>query len=326
MIREKIKNVLQTFRKGEFEYYIEEFNCYNNVLFIKGWVFSRKQKIEKIGYINNRGECCYPEYELLDSSDIVDVHGQVAEQARFFTVIDRDLPEDLLNISLVFATAKSSCTVTGIWQDGVDRGPYGAFLPDFFSKLSTSGKRLKVLEIGSRARSGVSNRERYIPSRLDFVGVDIKEGPDVDIVCDAHELSRHVEHDSFDCVYSLNTFEHLLMPWKVALEINRVLKQDGIVMIFTHHTFPLHDIPWDFWRFSDNAWHGIFNSYSGFEIIETGFDDPVSIVAKSMYAGTIGMKDAPAYAHSRVVARKISGTDLTWDAEATRVLRTMYPE
>ncbi len=326
MIKEKIKNALQALRKGEFEYYIEEFNSYNNVVSIRGWVFSRKRKIEKISFINSMGEYQELEYELLDSEDVVEIHGSVAENARFFTVIHEDLPEDLLNLSLVFATSESSCTVKELWQDGVDRGPYGKFLPEFFSTLSKSKKKVKILEIGSRDRSGVSNRERYLSPEADYTGVDIKEGPGVDIACDVHELSRYVEADSIDCVFSLNTFEHLLMPWKVAVEINRVLKEDGLVMILTHHAFPLHDIPWDFWRFSDNAWHGIFNRYSGFEIVETRLADPVSIVPKSMYAGTIDTKDAPAYIHSMVVARKISSTELNWDAEVADVLQTMYPE
>lgn len=326
MIRDKIKNALQTLRKGEFEYYIEEFNSYHGMVFLKGWVFSRKQPVEKIGFVNKHGEVQYLEYERLESDDIVDVHGEVAADARFRCAITTNLPDDLLNLALVFATDKSSCTATELWQDGVDRGPYGSFLPDFFKELAAAGRGMKILEIGARDRSGVSNRERYIPENMDYVGADIKEGPGVDIVCDAHELSRHVPHNHFDCVFSLNTFEHLLMPWKAALEINRVLKPGGKVMIFTHHAFPLHDIPWDFWRFSDTAWHGIFNRYSGFEIVETDFADPVSIVPKSVYAGTVGTKDAPAYIHSMVVARKTGSTELSWDVQISDVLENLYPE
>lgn len=115
------------------------------------------------------------------------------------------------------------------------------------------------------------------------------------------------------------------MPWKVVIEINKVLKTNGIVMIFTHQTFPLHDQPWDFWRFSDTAWHGLFNKHTGFEIIETSLCDPVSIVAKNIYAGTLIM-DSPAYVHSMVVAKKISNTKLSWDVPTSSILDTIYPE
>ncbi|WP_373690468.1 methyltransferase domain-containing protein [Sphingobium sp. DEHP117] len=62
------------------------------------------------------------------------------------------------------------------------------------------------------------------------------------------------EASSFDAVYSVSVFEHLLMPWKVALEMNRVLRMGGIAYIHTHQTLGLHDMPWDFWRFSDTSW------------------------------------------------------------------------
>lgn len=121
------------------------------------------------------------------------------------------------------------------------------------------------------------------------------------------------------------------MPWKVVYEIlnlgiNKVLKTDGIVMIFTHHAFPLHDLPWDYWRFSDNAWHGLFNNQTGFEVIETSLIDPVTIISKSMYAGTIGLETAEAFIHSAVIARKVSETDLSWNVSVPEIIKSVYPE
>jgi hypothetical protein len=34
---------------------------------------------------------------------------------------------------------------------------------------------------------------------------------------------------------------------KVALEMNRIMKTGGLVMLATHQTWPLHEVPWDFW-------------------------------------------------------------------------------
>ncbi len=141
----------------------------------------------------------------------------------------------------------------------------------------------------------------------------------------AHQLSRHLEHDKYELVYSLNVFEHLLMPWKVVLEINKVMKKDGLVMIFTHHTFPLHDLPWDYFRFSDQAWHALFNKATGFEIIKTELIDPVSIVPKCIYEGSTGVRHGDAYIHSAVIARKISATKLTWPVEYQEIIETEYP-
>ena len=97
-------------------------------------------------------------------------------------------------------------------------------------------------------------------------------------------------------------------------------------MIMTHQAFPLHDIPWDFWRFSDTSWHGIFNKFSGFEIIETSMHDPVSIVPKSMYSGTFETRNGAAFIHSAVIVKKVSDCQLSWDVNVANVLDTVYPE
>jgi SAM-dependent methyltransferase len=254
-------------------YYIDEFNVYNGVLFIKGWVYASEGDVVGIGFENNNKNIEYIKYKKHSSLDVVNVHGKIARDSRYSLNIYDNLPEDLLNLVLVFQVSGNSNNilykVSDLWKFGVDRGPYGDFIPKFFERYIANSKRTKILEIGSRARSGVNNRDTYIKKEVDFVGVDVLDGECVDIVCDAHELSSKVNNNYFDCVYSLNVFEHILMPWKVVLEINKVLKTDGIVMIFTHHAFPLHDLPWDYWRFSDNAWHGLFNKQTGFEVIET---------------------------------------------------------
>ena len=78
----------------------------------------------------------------------------------------------------------------------------------------------RVLEIEARARSGITHRERFSPPAK-YVGLDISPGPNVDVVGDAQHLSRVVT-GKFDAVFSVATFEHLLMPWKVVLELNKV--------------------------------------------------------------------------------------------------------
>ena len=75
-----------------------------------------------------------------------------------------------------------------------------------------------MIEIGSRARSGTVYRDRF-PSLGRYAGMDIKEGPNVDIVADAHTLSQTVS-DQFDYAFSASVFEHLIMPWVAAFELN----------------------------------------------------------------------------------------------------------
>ncbi|WP_278377261.1 methyltransferase domain-containing protein [Sphingobium yanoikuyae] len=113
---------------------------------------------------------------------------------------------------------------------------------NFIAEVNENGGRL--LEIGSRARSGSTIREQ-LNNNVEYIGVDIAEGPNVDIVGDAHYLSKHVEKP-VDFVCSISTFEHFLMPWKVAIEINKILLPGGKVFSHSHQTWPDHDVPFVF--------------------------------------------------------------------------------
>jgi hypothetical protein len=93
--------------------------------------------------------------------------------------------------------------------------PYFQSWENFVARLGTF-ERGAVLEIGSRARSAITRSHR-IPSQLSYTGMDIPPRPNVDVVGDAHELTRLVAGRKFVAVFSTSLFEHLLMPWKVAL-------------------------------------------------------------------------------------------------------------
>ena len=132
------------------------------------------------------------------------------------------------------------------------------------------GSRCTSFEIGGRDRSQRTIKEKF--PNAEYVVVDIVAGENVDVVADAHQLSSVFENSSFDFVISASVFEHLLMPWKVALEINKILRPGGSLWISSHQTVGLHDSPWDYWRFSRDSWTGIFNKNTGFEIVATVSD------------------------------------------------------
>ena len=184
--------------------------------------------------------------------------------------------------------------------------------------------RGKVLEIGSRSRSAITRRE-LIPAHLDYVGADILAGPNVDVVVDAHVLSQAFEPGSFDAVFALSTFEHLVMPWKAVLEINRVLAPGGLVFIGTHQTWTVHEEPWDFWRFTKHGWRSLFNAATGFEILEAVHGEPAHIHAWWDSPITNSLPDGPAFLSSNVLARKVSDTELRWDVPTAVAAAGMYP-
>jgi SAM-dependent methyltransferase len=183
--------------------------------------------------------------------------------------------------------------------------------------------RPKLLDIGGRARSGVQRAEHY--PECDVTTFDIVPDAGVDVVGDAHELSRYFPPDSFDFAHSTSVFEHLVMPWKAALEINRVLKPGGMLLIFTHQTIGMHDIPWDFFRFSDASWSGLFNRYTGFEIDQTNMSGFMHVVPRAWHERYRGAENAGGFEASAVIVRKTGPTALLWEVRVPDIIATSYP-
>lgn len=180
----------------------------------------------------------------------------------------------------------------------------------------------RVLEIGARARSGITRRQFFTPP-VAYVGLDVSPGPNVDVVGDAHHLSRFVS-GKFDAAFSIATFEHLLMPWKVVLELNKVLHDGALVFTASHQTWPLHDAPWDFWRFSQDSWHGLYNRHTGFEIVKTKHAIPAFVSPVFMPPWMCGMDRAICYLGSNCIARKVGEPEIAWEAEMQGIYDLAY--
>lgn len=142
-------------------------------------------------------------------------------------------------------------------------------------------------------------------------------GAGVDLVGDAHELTRYFEPATFDAIYGVAVFEHLLMPWRVVTEMNRVLRPGGIVRLTSHECFPLHEQPWDFWRFQPAAWRALFDSRSGFEVVEQQSVSPAELRPWHRTAPTRRV-----HQHTIVHLRKVAEVqpDRIWDVLPRQVL------
>lgn len=106
----------------------------------------------------------------------------------------------------------------------------------------------KTLEVGSRDING-SVRDHFAG---EYVGVDMSDGPGVDIVASSHALP--FPDRSFDCVVCTEMLEHDVEPWRTVVEIARVLRPGGHLLLTARGIgFPLHDYPGDHWRFSCTA-------------------------------------------------------------------------
>lgn len=108
--------------------------------------------------------------------------------------------------------------------------------------ISPYGSELRTLEIGSY---GNPDYGKYFPNK---VGIDVKNGKGVDIVASVYELPFNAEE--FDVILCMSVLEHLEGPAKAILEMKRVLKVGGSIIISVPFMFPIHDAPGDYWRFT----------------------------------------------------------------------------
>lgn len=201
--------------------------------------------------------------------------------------------------------------------------------PDFRNaitahRLAHSVQPPRLLDIGGRARSGHQRSEDY--PGCDVTVMDIKPDPGVDIVGDVHMLSRLAPANSFDFAISVAVFEHLLMPWKAAIEINQVLRPGALMLIYTHQTIGMHDLPWDFWRYSADAWPALFNTATGYKIEQTQMADFMHVVPANYYASQPLAEQAGGFRASSVLVRKVGPPQVSWPVDAAPLMKAAYPE
>ncbi len=181
----------------------------------------------------------------------------------------------------------------------------------------------RILDVGGRDRSGVDRSLSFEPNAVTVL--DVLPSENVDVVGDAHNMAQLLPHGAFDAIYSVSVFEHLLMPWAVALQMNHVLKTGGIAFIATHQTIGMHDAPWDFWRFSDTAWDGIFNKFTGFEIVERMLDCEQFVIPFVWSPGKQDAERAAGFEVSAVWVKKTHAPTVSWDVIVADIAATSYP-
>ena len=201
--------------------------------------------------------------------------------------------------------------------------PYHQTTDIFIDKINKF-EDYSVLELGSR---GAEKHPRF-KNYSEYIGFDIHPGKNVDVTGDIHKLSEYFPKETFDAVYSVSVFEHLAMPWKAVLEINKVMKKGGLVHISTHPTWPPHEMPWDFWRFSKEAFKALFNEATGFKLLEAKEGLPCAIVPYGNEPSMIGLQWETAYLGVSMIAEKIGDPDKSakWDVKTEDILKSIYPE
>jgi len=215
--------------------------------------------------------------------------------------------------------------------DGTVMDGVSPILRRFADLANASGGR--ILQLGARS-APASDGRLPLPRRLlhgGVIGLDIHPGPLVDVVGDAHGMSRMLRERSIDAVVSAEMLEHVMAPWLVAAEINRVLKPGGLTYHHVPAAWPAHAQPNDFWRFSAAALGVLFGPETGFEVLAAADGGAATLLPGPEWRQRfLGMPTLPIFAGAEILSRKVADLPpgaVAWplDAEASQRRSRRYP-
>jgi len=135
------------------------------------------------------------------------------------------------------------------------------FFIDYCKPEEFNNKR--VLEVGSRFINGSIRPfiEKFLHPK-EYVGIDIIKGKFVDKIVAAEDIVSYFGENTFDVVIASEIIEHV-RDWRLVLQnLKDVLTEKGYLFITTRSKgFPLHDYPFDYWRFEIDDMKEIFSDF-----------------------------------------------------------------
>jgi len=180
------------------------------------------------------------------------------------------------------------------------------FVDHYASKIPKS--EVKVLDVGSYDVNG-SYKHLFAEQKYLYTGLDMEEGPNVDLVLKNPYNWDAIATDSFDVAISGQAFEHIEFFWVTVSEMARVLKKDGLLCLIAPRGFGEHRHPVDCYRFftdgmvalaryiSFEPLHAHSNSAPGgknFDWYSETCADSI-VIAKKPYAGNTRYPDLKNY-------------------------------
>lgn len=118
--------------------------------------------------------------------------------------------------------------------------------------------RPPILEIGSKNYGSVSQNYRgLLANHGPYVGTDMAPGDGVDVVADLtadfESLPEALRKTTFGTILCMSVMEHVRDVYKFAVNLRRLLADDGFAFISVPWVWRFHGYPSDYWRFSPEA-------------------------------------------------------------------------
>ena len=118
-----------------------------------------------------------------------------------------------------------------------------------------------VLEIGSKDYGSTSSfRDFYAGSQ--YVGLDMSEGKDVDVIVDLCKGVGPLAENHFDLGICCSVLEHVEKPWLFAENLTRLIRPGGRLYMSVPWVWRYHAYPDDYFRFSHRGVMSLFGEFT----------------------------------------------------------------
>ena len=258
---------------------IEALWCDIHGVFIRGWAHAHEERLTRLVLRCGAAQAELDRFDPRPDVGAIFPDAPFAAESGFSLYLACEPFRPVaLSLAMESGTVELDLTVPPDLRKPTDPALTRAAPTDAFI-AEMKAKRGAVVEIGGRVVGAMSGLwAQHFQPECRFIATDIHPAPGVDLVCDAHALSRHLVPGSVDGVFSLAVLEHLAAPWVVAAEINRVLRIGGLTLHLVPQTWPVHEQPNDFWRFTDEALKVLFGPPLGFEVVDSGLTIPMQVI------------------------------------------------
>jgi len=119
------------------------------------------------------------------------------------------------------------------------------------------------------AGAGDGHWRNNITADVDYISMDLGVGDanvDYSHLTITGDLQHIPESDaSFDAIICIQVLEHVPEPWIVLKEFSRILKKHGCLFLSLPHSVPIHQEPYDFYRYTKYGVKYLFEN-AGFNI------------------------------------------------------------
>ncbi len=118
------------------------------------------------------------------------------------------------------------------------------------------------LEVGSRNYGNTQDLRPLFAGRGKYIGVDMENGPGVDVVLDLTEdfegIDAKLNGECFATIFCFSVLEHCENPFKMADNITSLLCEGGQLCVGVPFSWKIHAYPNDYWRFTPEGVKRLF--------------------------------------------------------------------